>query len=73
MEEAYRNCQEMDPNDKHTQEVLDMLNEALYDDVLDSNGSDYQEAKRFANAQDSEDIDPAFWYDDYLDWADFAT
>ena len=70
--EAYQNQEEMDPNDKHSQEVLDMLNEALYDDVLNSDGSDYQEARKFVDAQESEEIDPAFWYDDYLDWSDYA-
>lgn len=68
--EAHNNWGEMDPNDKHTQEVLDMLNESLYNESKDSDGSDYQNEKELD--EDSEEM-CAFWTDDLLDWSDYAT
>lgn len=69
--EAYRNQEEMNPNDKHFQEVLDMLNDKLWDDVFNSSGSDYQEAEDIKNSYRSKDVDPLFWYDDLLEWQDY--
>lgn len=65
LEEAYHNWEEMNSDDNHSQEVLDMLNEALYDKVSDSNESSYE------MRHDTESIDASFWYDDSELWMDF--
>lgn len=69
-EEAYHNWGEMDMNDPHSQEVLDLLNDSLYDDEL-KGGQDYKEKSTAVETTDEDWND--FWMNDHLDWLDYAT